>query len=137
MPLHIYNRYDVFAVFVCVFLYIVSFKIARLHAWTNRIQMFSLLIICIHMIYLFRRATAKLRGYPMLKPTYVGMLNWSLAMSVTFQKFHYLSHSQATGNNSIISGFLRLRSHKCVMHYSLFMLNGLLGMSMTFQSFIF
>jgi len=31
------------------------------------------------------------------KPTYVGILNPSLAKSVTFQKFHFLSHLWATG----------------------------------------
>jgi len=35
---------------------------------------------------------------------YLGELNVSLAMSVTFQKFHFLSYSQATGNNLAISG---------------------------------
>jgi len=48
------------------------------------------------------------------------MHNGSLAMSVTFQKFHYLSYSRATGNNFTISGSPRLRSHKITMRYSLF-----------------
>jgi len=48
-------------------------------------------------------ATAKLRGYLALKSIYVGVLNGSLAMSVTFQKFHFLiSHLQATGNSLTI-----------------------------------
>jgi len=35
------------------------------------------------------------------------LLDVSLAMSVTFQKFHFLSRSQVTGNNFTISGSLR------------------------------
>jgi len=43
-----------------------------------------IIIHIIHMIFLFRRATAKLRGNPALKPTYLGVLNGALAMSVTY-----------------------------------------------------
>jgi len=51
---------------------------------------------------------------------YLGMLNGSLAMSVTFQKFSFLSCSLSTGNNFTISCIARSRSHKSVMCYSLF-----------------
>jgi len=47
------------------------------------------------------------------------MINGSLAMSVTFQKFRFLSCSQATGNNFTISGSPRSRSHTSMMCYSL------------------
>jgi len=40
-------------------------------------------------------------------------------MSVTFQKFCFVSRSQVTGNNFAISGISRLKSHKGVTHYSL------------------
>jgi len=48
------------------------------------------------------------------------MLNGSLAMYVTFQKFHFLSHLQATGNNFVSLAAQDPRNHKSAMHYSLF-----------------
>jgi len=50
------------------------------------------------------------------------MPNESLAiyMSLTFQKFCFLSCLQATGNDFAISGSHAPRSHKSMMHYSLF-----------------
>ena len=51
---------------------------------------------------------------------YLGILNASLAMSVTYQKFCFLSrHSQAT-SNIFFTAAHDSWSHKSVMHYSLF-----------------